>query len=97
MMTCRMQCHQLWLTRHRNGEPYTGVLAVGMIFEWEPDQPVAAETCEIVEIKNNGEELMIKTKGNRNRLPTDLHWNDESRFREAAVPSLIRFLPTGYA
>lgn len=86
MLVCRSQCEPSWLASHRDGNSYTGPIAKGMIFEWEPDRPWACETIEVTAIEPG----RILSKGNR---ILKQHWNDEVRFREAVVPSLLRFFP----
>src|ERR1044072_3313119 len=95
MMTCPMQGAPKERARSRDGLLFDGGITVGMVFEWEPDRPVAAETCEVTGvITRPGDERLIKTRGNRH---TDKEYtNEESRFREAVVKSVLRFLPTGY-
>lgn len=88
------RCERSDLRRFRNRELYRGELSIGMIFEWEPDNPFAAETCEVIRITDRAPDpdKWIVTRGTWN--PGEFG-NDESRFREAVVKSLIKILPRG--
>lgn len=74
------------LERFRKGKLLKGDIKVGQYFEWEPDKPNAAEACMVTKITNE----KIFTIGNR--FGDKEVGNDISRFREAAVRSLRKYL-----
>lgn len=82
-------------------EPYTGPIEVGMTFLWEPMKPWATEHVKVVEVKDNGEELWMTTKGwePTSRVSGDytgpVYWNSEDRFREAVVLVEVTTPPSG--
>lgn len=94
-LQCQIQCEPDDLQRHRKHELYSGPIEVGMVFEWEPDKPWAAETIVITEVS----EERAACYGNRAHERDIPYWNDISRIREAVVKSLLRYyvypLPRG--
>ena len=82
---------------------YKGPINPGDVFAWEPDLPHARELVVVTRITGPGEDQTIEhalgvavlSGGHEQRVWTrpldgdEEVWNDESRFREAVVPTLF--------
>lgn len=94
-LQCQIQCDAMDLERYREKQLYNGPIEVGMVFEWEPDLPWAAETIVITEVSGD-RAACFGTRACQREIP---YWNDISRIREAVVKSLLRYyvypLPKG--
>ena len=82
MATCRIRCEPRDLERFRSGALYQGPIKPYMVFEWEPDLPHAADTCQVIKVEGDKVWTYSESFGTC--------WNDESRFREAVVASLMK-------
>jgi hypothetical protein len=82
---------------------YAGEIAPGEIFAWEPDLPHARELVLVTRVIGDAAsgDRRIYTRGLDDRAPKALgstphvleRWNEESRFREAVVPTLMKPWP----
>ena len=74
--------------------PYQGEIRVGDLFVWEPDLSHAREDVIVVRIDTyENDESKIWTRSHLRRMHLYFNptvWNDESRFREAVVPSQFK-------
>lgn len=67
--------------------PYRGPIVPGSIFAWEPDLLHARTLCLVTDVRDG---LVYSTDLD---YSNEVH-NDESRFREACVPTLFQPWPT---
>ena len=88
---------------------YPGEIRLGMVFAWEPNLPYARELCVVTGISgpmepitfNHARGVAVISRSNETTIYTrplgDLNkeevWNEESRFREAVVPTIINDMP----
>jgi hypothetical protein len=75
--------------------PYTGEIKVGGLFLWEPTLPSARVEIIVVRIDAfENDERKIWSRGSERKMHMYFNktvWNDERRFREAVVPSSLKF------
>lgn len=70
---------------------YAGPICPGDVYAWEPELPHARELCVVIRIADrDGAEPAIFTRALHSAGLRREIWNDESRFREAVVPTLMR-------
>lgn len=91
----------------RGERPYKGRINPGDVFAWEPDLPHARELVVVTRISTpDNDKVIVHARGSavisgghEQRIWTrsidgdDEFWNDESRFREAVVPTLFKPYP----
>jgi hypothetical protein len=72
-------------------DPLAKTPLVGSCWVWEIDKPHARELVEVTEVKWNGEEWWVRSKGLLRAQVAfgrdgDEPWNDLSRFMQAVTP-----------
>jgi hypothetical protein len=65
------------------GAQFDHPIVAGQTYVWEPQEPLARRDIKVTGTELRGDELWVKSIGEDEAE----HWNPESRFREAAVPT----------
>lgn len=88
---CSLECDG----RKPRTRPYAGKIDVGDLYTWEPDLPHALAEIVVVRIEERqGNEPIIWSRSHLRPMHLYFNrtcWNDESRFREAVIPSSFRY------